>query len=673
MGFVLNDNQRLGVSHGDGPMMVLAGPGSGKTMVITHRIAHLIEHHGVRPEHILVITFTKAAAMEMERRFEQLTDRRHGHKVTFGTFHAIFFRILKSYYDLKMNQLLMDDRKNDVFRDIVRQLDIEYADENEFISEVMSEISLMKSELIQVKYYNPKCCSTDIFYKIYGLYEAFKREKRMIDFDDMLTKCYTLLTKNEELLAYWRNRFQYVLIDEFQDINRVQYATIQLLVAPMNNLFVVGDDDQSIYSFRGAKPEFLLNFPKDYEHTARIILSTNYRSSQHIVEASKRVIRENEKRYIKDMRTRNTMGRYPIIMEARDTSDEAQKMLEQLLKLKEDGDIPLSDMAIIYRTNIQSRAIIDMLLDMNIPFVVRDKAALLYDHWVARDIIAYLRLALNIRDNEALLRILNKPKRYVSKAAIATIRKQYGELLGGLYQFYHDKQWMLDRIEELQYHIQLMGKRTTWEMIKYIRQKIGYDAYLEAYAAYRKISALGLYEILSELSESAKHYDEVEQWFGHIEEYREKMEESDKTSIDRDAVTLTTMHAAKGLEFQVVWIIGAIEGLLPHQKSTRDKDIEEERRLFYVGMTRAKEKLYISYVGERYDEDTLPSRFLNEIYTYMMEGIQVKDHVLHKKFGKGHVLSIEEDTAVVKFEGAGKVKLNLRHCMENKIINIEDI
>ncbi len=565
----------------------------------------------------------------------------------------------------------MDNRKIEIFREIVRKLDIQYADENEFIQDVISEISHMKSELIQIKYYNAKSCSTDNFYKIYGLYEAFKREKRMIDFDDMLMKCYLLLKKNHEILTYWQSRFRYVLIDEFQDINRVQYATIQMLVSPENNLFVVGDDDQSIYSFRGAKPEFLLNFPKDYEHAARIILNTNYRSTKHIVEASKLVIRENQKRYMKHMITDNHTGKYPIIIEAKDSGDEAKQMVHHILKLREKHDIPLSDIAIIYRTNIQSRAIIDIFLDMHIPFVVRDKAAILYDHWVARDIIAYLRLALDIRDGEALFRILNKPKRYVSKAAIAIIRKEYDDVLGGLYQYYHEKQWMINHIEELQYHIQFMRKRSVMEMIQYIRKAIGYDQYLQEYAAYRKISAHGLYEILGELSESAKQFDSVDSWFEHIEEYREKMEESNKMDLSKDAVTLTTMHASKGLEFPIVWIIGVVEGLLPHHKSTRDKDIEEERRLFYVGMTRAKEHLYISYVQERYAESTKPSRFLMELYTYLMGDIKVNGYIQHKKFGKGLVLALNDDIVVVQFEKSNKVKLNLRHCIENQLLRVE--
>lgn len=669
MGFALNDNQRLAVSHHQGPMMVLAGPGSGKTMVITHRIAYLIEQCGVKPEHILVITFTKAAALEMEKRFEQISDSRHGQTVNFGTFHAIFFRILQSYYDLQINQLLMDDRKLEVFRDIVRKLHIEYADENEFIADVISEISLMKSELIQIKYYNPTSCSTDIFKKIYGLYEAFKRERKMIDFDDMLVKCYALLKQNKEVLTYWQSRFRYVLIDEFQDINRVQYATTQMLVSPENNLFVVGDDDQSIYSFRGAKPEFLLSFPKDYEQAPCIVLNTNYRSTKHIVQSSKQVIRENKKRYTKDMATHNNLGKHPIIVEAKDSHDEAKQMVHHLLALKKKHQIPLSEIAIIYRTNIQSRAIIDIFLDMHIPFIVRDKAALLFDHWVARDIMAYLRLTYNIKDGEALLRIVNKPKRYVSKAAIAMIKKEYDDVLGGLYQYYQDKQWMIDRIEEMQYHLQCMRKRSTSEMIEYVRKAIGYDQYLQEYAAYRKISVDGLYEILGELSESARLFEQVDAWFAHIEAYREKMEESNKMDLSKDAVTLTTMHASKGLEYRVVWIIGAVEGLLPHQKSNRDKDIEEERRLFYVGMTRAKEHLYISYVNERYHESTKPSRFLTQLCTYLMGDLKVNGMIQHKKFGKGTVLAMDEDTVVVQFKKS-KVTLNVKHCMENQLLKV---
>ncbi|WP_193774552.1 ATP-dependent helicase [Vallitalea guaymasensis] len=243
MGHELNNSQKQAVTHNEGPMMVLAGPGSGKTMVITHRVINLIEELKVDPSNILVITFTKAAAITMQNRFENLSDSNNNKKVLFGTFHSVFFRILKSYYDLNVSQIIMENKKLDVFKEIVRQLKIEYEDENEFINQVTTEISLIKNELINVKYYNAVSCSNEDFYKIYSLYEAYKREKRSIDFDDMLIKCYNLLSRNSKILSSWQSRFRYILIDEFQDINRVQYETIKLLAKPNDNLFIVGDDD----------------------------------------------------------------------------------------------------------------------------------------------------------------------------------------------------------------------------------------------------------------------------------------------------------------------------------------------------------------------------------------------------------------------------------------------
>jgi DNA helicase-2/ATP-dependent DNA helicase PcrA len=670
MEYDLNDNQKISIAHNRGPMMVLAGPGSGKTMVITHRIIQLIEKYNVNPNNILVITFTKAAAITMEKRFENLSNNKYSKRVMFGTFHSVFFRILKSYYDLNVSQILMENEKIDVFKEIVRKLQIEYEDENEFIKDIINEISLIKSELIKINYYNPLTCSNDDFYNIYGLYEAYKREKKMIDFDDMLVKCYYLLMKNNDLLSYWQSQFKYILIDEFQDINRVQYETIKLLAKPNNNLFIVGDDDQSIYSFRGAKPEFLLNFPKDFQDTRKIILNNNYRSTKKIVELSKSVIKHNEKRYIKNMITNNIFGNQPIIIQANDALQEAKLVVEQIINLSEKEKIPLSEIAVIYRTNIQSRAIIDMFLDMNIPFVVRDRVSIIYDHWVAKDIISYMKLAQNINNTEALIRIINKPRRYISKVAIEISKKYSENIWQGLYKNYEKQQWMLNRLDELQYHIQVMKKSKPYDIIKYIRNSIGYDKYLQGYAEYRKIGIEGLIEILNEIGESARNYITIDEWFKHIDEYRDMMQEKNNHSeIYKDAVTLTTMHSSKGLEFNVVWIVGVVEGLIPHERSIRDKDIEEERRLFYVGMTRAKDYLFISYLKNRYDESAVQSRFLTEIHDYYIESIEVGTIINHKRFGKGKVIKCKNKNITVKFNENKKVKLNLKFCMDNNLIS----
>ncbi|GMQ57571.1 ATP-dependent helicase [Vallitalea sediminicola] len=672
MGHELNSNQKKAVTHNEGPMMVLAGPGSGKTMVITHRIINLIEEYNVNPSNILVITFTKAAAITMENRFENLSDSNAGKKVLFGTFHSVFFRILKSYYDLNVSQIIMENKKLDVFREIVRQLEIEYEDENEFINQIMTEISLIKNELINVKYYNAVSCSNEDFYKIYSLYEAYKREKKAIDFDDMLIKCYNLLSKNDKILNIWQSKFKYILIDEFQDINRVQYETIKLLAKPDDNLFIVGDDDQSIYSFRGAKPEFLLNFPEEYGDTKKIVLNNNYRSTKNIVKVSRSVIKNNHKRYIKDMITSNKDGNQLNLIETKDIGDEAKTVADSILELSKQKNIPLSEIAIIYRTNIQSRAIIDIFLDMNIPFVVRDKAAIIYDHWVAKDMISYMKLALDIKDKEALIRIINKPKRYISKVAIEISKKYSDNIWEGLYKHSQEKEWMINRLDELQYHLQVIKKSKPYDIIKYIRKEIGYDGYLNNYAAYRKIGIEGLIEILNEIGESTKNFETIHEWFNHIEEYRKLMEESDNNrNIYKDSITLTTMHSSKGLEFGIVWIVGAVEGLIPHEKSNRDKDIEEERRLFYVGMTRAKEYLYISYINNRYDEPAVQSRFLDEIYDYFATKIGAGSIIVHKKFGKGIVTKLNKKSVTVDFEKKRNIKLNIQFCMQNNLIKYE--
>ena len=671
MGYELNDNQKVAVSHNEGPMMVLAGPGSGKTMVITHRVMNLINQYAVQPDNILVITFTKAAALTMENRFDNLYINSNNKKVIFGTFHSIFFRILKSYYQLNVSQILMENKKIEVFREIIRQLEIEYEDESEFINQIITEISLIKNELISVEYYNCVCCSNENFYKIYSLYEAYKREKKMIDFDDMLVKCYHLLMKNDKILSVWRDKLKYILIDEFQDINRVQYETIKLLSKPNDNLFIVGDDDQSIYSFRGAKPEFLLNFSDDYKNSKKIILNENYRSTKNIVEISKEVIKNNKKRYIKNMITNNKEGRNINIIQAQDITVEAKIVADRILELSKDNNIPLSEIAIIYRTNVQSRAIIDMFLDMNIPFVVRDKVAIIYDHWVAKDIISYMKLVSDITNKDALIRIINKPKRYISKAAIETSKKYTNNVWDGLYKFYEEQEWMQNRLDELQYNLQIIREYKPYDMIHYIRNNIGYDKYLSNYAEYRKIGIEGLLEILNEIGESTKNYQTTEEWFAHIEEYRKLIEENDNNNnFYKDAVTLTTMHSSKGLEFDIVWIIGAVEGLIPHEKSNRDRDIEEERRLFYVGMTRAKEYLYISYIDNRYDEEVKQSRFLEEIYNYFIHNIQINSNIIHKKFGKGTVVKLNSKSIVVDFKNKKKIKLNIKFCIQNNLITI---
>ncbi|MFW6015913.1 MAG: ATP-dependent helicase [bacterium] len=608
----LNETQKKAVKHKVGPMMVLAGPGSGKTMVITYRTKYLIEKYNVNPRNILVITFTKAAADEMKERFLELINSDKT-SVTFGTFHSVFFRILRLRENYKVGSVITEDRKYKVLLQIIKSLKIEYEDENEIIRDILSEISNMTNELIELDNYHSNVCSDCDFRRIINSYKNFKQKHRLIDFDDMLKKCYRLLLEDNNILSFWQNKYKYILIDEFQDINRIQYECVKMLVRPENNLFVVGDDDQAIYQFRGARPDFLLGFPKDYKNVDKVVLNKNYRSTKRILKSGLNVISHNNNRYKKALNTLNEEGEKPLVLSCENAEEEANQITQSIRNIIINKKIALSEIAVIYRTNIQARLYIERLMDLNIPFVVKDQMANIFDHWIAKDIIAYFSLSGNIKDSDALTRIINKPKRYVNKEVVLAAKKNSPNIWEGLYKSYDDKNWMVERFEELKYHIQTIRRLTPYEGIKYIRKAIGYDDYLVDYANFRKVKDEGLIEIADDLQESAKSYKTLNEWLTHIESYSKELKEQYKKNKSKEAVTLTTVHSAKGLEFNTVYLIGCNEGLLPHDKSNDNEGLEEERRLFYVGITRAKKKLILSYFKERNEKNMVVSRFISEL------------------------------------------------------------
>ncbi|WP_105615534.1 ATP-dependent helicase [Vallitalea okinawensis] len=670
---MLNEQQRKAVLHLDGPMMVLAGPGSGKTMVITHRVKHMIEQHNIHPKDILVITFTKAAADEMKNRFHSLMGK--SLNISFGTFHSIFFRIIRSVYPYTVNSIIKDEVKYGLFKSIIHDLGIDYEDEQEFIEALQNDISLMKNELIDLKYYNPMNFCSEDFINIVKRYEGYKKEKRLLDFDDMLTHCYQILSHNDQLLAYWQKRFPYILIDEFQDINRAQYEIIKMLATSKKNIFIVGDDDQSIYKFRGARPEFLLDFPEDFEGTQSVVLNINYRSNEAIVRKSTRVIKKNNKRYEKTLTSHRGKGLEPIVVHVEDTDEEARKIAETLLNLNKKG-IPFQEMAVIFRTNLQARAVVDAFLDHNLPFILRDRAPSIYDHWIAKDIIAYLKGALDQKDKESLVRIANKPKRYISKWIINELKRSPKDFFKFIYEHPDLKSWQIGKVEELEGQLIMLKIKSPVNAVKYIRHTIGYDDYIKEYANFKKIGIKGLKEILDELVESAKHFESLEHWLQHIDDVREELHHNQKKTSklnNEDKITLSTMHGAKGLEFEVVWMISVVEGIIPHEKSNRDDEIEEERRLFYVGLTRAKEQLFISSVRTRYEEEVAVSRFLDEMEeVFDFSSLEVGQQIHHKAYGAGKIKKIDGQVAHVKFKGnMATKKIELAYCIKNKLIQIK--
>lgn len=608
MGF--NKAQKEAITQKDGPIMVLAGPGSGKTLVITRRIECLIRHHKVKPEEILVVTFTKAATAEMRERFLRLMEGKYL-PVTFGTFHGIYYGILKWAYRLNADNILSEEEKRAIIREAAEGLEeeLEIDDEKEFLSGISSEIGSIKNNRLDLDSFESNQCSPEAFRSIYREYERIRNRRRKLDFDDMLVLCYDLFKKRPDILKKWQQRYTYILIDEFQDINQVQYDVIRMLAAPQNNLFIVGDDDQSIYKFRGARPEIMLGFKKDYEDAKEILLDVNYRSTKNIVYGAQKVIMKNRSRYEKKIVTLNEKGENVHIQETRNPVEESRYVLGQISEELKKG-VPLSEIAVLYRTAMEPRALVETLMEYNIPFQMKEHVPNLYEHFIGRNLCAYLRMATGKRERKDFLEVMNRPIRYISRSAV-----ENGEVsFESLRKFYCDKEWMLDRIDQLDVDLRILKQMTPYAAIQYIRKKIGYDDFLRDYALTHKMKLEDLTEVLHEIQERAKEYKTIEEWFAHIEQYGQELEQKAKRNqYNPNAVSLLTMHGAKGLEFHSVFLIEANEDVCPYKKAEVVEDMEEERRMFYVAMTRAKKRLVISYVKERNGKPMLPSRFVHEL------------------------------------------------------------
>lgn len=607
----LNHAQTEAVAHNKGPCMVLAGPGSGKTLTIAKRIEYLIMKHKVRPEEILVITFTKYAAWEMKNRTRSICGP-SSYAVTFGTFHGIYYGILKWAYRLNQSNLLSDEEKYRILREILPGIDWdqepEADEEKDYLQELAIEIGNVKNNCMDIEEYEPVKYTTEKFRKLYRTYEETKKKYRKIDFEDMLIQCRDLFMKRPDILKKWQEKFQYILVDEFQDVNQAQYDVVRMLAAPQDNLFVVGDDDQSVYGFRGAKPGIMMEFMKDYPKARQILLDVNYRSSGYIVKGALRVIGNNKIRFEKKIEAFRKPDETVHVQEVKDPVQEAEYVLERIREYREKG-VSYTEMAVLYRTNVDARAMSELMTEYQIPFVMKEHLNNIYEHFIALDMISYLRLSQGEYDRKYFLQIANRPNRYLTRESMKTGNVSYESLR----RYYRDKDWMVDRIDQLEWDMKMICDKTPYAAIQYIRKRMGYDEFLKEYAAYRKISSEDLFALLEEIWQNSKGYGTIKEWFEHIENYGKMLKEQNKKNGEKEGVNLMTMHAAKGLEFDTVFVIEANEGSCPYKKATADEEIEEERRLFYVAMTRAKRKLVISYVKEKNGKDLLPSRFVSEL------------------------------------------------------------
>ena len=607
----LNHAQTEAVAHNKGLCMVLAGPGSGKTLTIAKRIEYLIMKHKVRPEEILVITFTKYAAWEMKNRTRSICGP-SSYAVTFGTFHGIYYGILKWAYRLNQSNLLSDEEKYRILREILPGIDWdqepEADEEKDYLQELAIEIGNVKNNCMDIEEYEPVKYTTEKFRKLYRTYEETKKKYRKIDFEDMLIQCRDLFMKRPDILKKWQEKFQYILVDEFQDVNQAQYDVVRMLAAPQDNLFVVGDDDQSVYGFRGAKPGIMKEFMKDYPKARQILLDVNYRSSGYIVKGALRVIGNNKIRFEKKIEAFRKPDETVHVQEVKDPVQEAEYVLERIREYREKG-VSYTEMAVLYRTNVDARAMSELMTEYQIPFVMKEHLNNIYEHFIALDMISYLRLSQGEYDRKYFLQIANRPNRYLTRESMKTGNVSYESLR----RYYRDKDWMVDRIDQLEWDMKMICDKTPYAAIQYIRKRMGYDEFLKEYAAYRKISSEDLFAVLEEIWQNSKGYGTIKEWFEHIESYGKMLKEQNKKNGEKEVVNLMTMHAAKGLEFDTVFVIEANEGSCPYKKATADEELEEERRLFYVAMTRAKRKLVISYVKEKNGKDLLPSRFVSEL------------------------------------------------------------
>lgn len=606
MGF--NEAQTQAIQHTDGPCLVLAGPGSGKTLTIVNRVKYLIEKQKVRPEEILVVTFTRFAAAEMKSRLCLVMGKRDL-PVTVGTFHGIYYGILKWAYRMNQENILSETEKYQILRGVINKERMEIFDEEDFIQDIAAEIGKVKNNRIPLEEFVSEKCSADAFRNIYRNYEQHRKELKKIDFDDMLVLCYELFRSRPDVLAQWQKKFRYVLIDEFQDINRIQYDVIRMLAQPENNLFVVGDDDQAIYGFRGADSELMLGFGKDFPDAKQILLGMNYRSTANIVQNSLKLIENNVERYSKKLEANREGGSCLHIQEVKDPVEEAEYVLEEIQKCKENG-IKEEEIAILFRVHTDARAVVEAMVERKIPFQMKEHLPNIYEHFITKDIMAYFRLATGARNRQDFLQVMNRPKRYLGRDSVAGTKVSFEDMR----KFYCDKDWMIDRIDQFEWDVKMLMKMAPYAAIQYIRKRIGYDDFLKEYAFTHQINRSDLNEVLAEIEEAAKAFTSVEEWFTHVEEYTETLRAKEKErNRPRPGVRLMTIHASKGLEFKQVFLIEANEGRIPYQKAKTDKEIEEERRLFYVAMTRAKDFLKICYVKIKNGKEVTPSRFVDEL------------------------------------------------------------
>ena len=604
---MFSKSQEMAIAHFKGPAIVLAGPGSGKTTVITHRVKNLIQKNHVDPTKILVVTFTKAAAENMRLRFKSLMAGR-SLPVSFGTFHSIFFRILRTEKDYKPDSLLSDMEKINIIKEIIIRLKIDVASKNEFTRSIMDDIGKAKGNMENVRDFEPITCDKELFLKVMDEYEREKMLSNKVDFEDMLRLCYELFKEKPHLLEKWQSVFEYVLVDEFQDINKLQFEIVKMISAPENNIFVVGDDDQAIYGFRGSHPELMFEFEEYYKDAEEILLANNYRSTKAIVDMANDLIVHNNARFDKNIVAVGEDGIAPDIRIFKSQKEEIESTGQMIKEYIKQGVKP-SEIAVLVRNNIFIQNIRTIFESMDVNTYTKTKSDVLASSMVYKDIICYLKCANSWEngecfDVESFINILNKPTRLISRDSVL----ECGANLTKLKELYsHDKE-VLRNISDLDFHMEMIKKLNPYGAINYIKNVVGYEEYLMRYANDKGQSLKKLKFELDRIQMESENYKTIKEWVSLSEQ-----KQTEKKEIKTEGVNIITMHGSKGLEFKVVFILNVNQGIIPTSRAIREQDFEEERRVFYVAMTRAEKYLHIFLIGENLGFPMEPSMFLNEI------------------------------------------------------------
>ena len=644
----LNDKQKEAVLATEGPCLVIAGAGSGKTKVLTHKIAYLLSEKNVKPWNILSITFTNKAANEMKQRVEKLVGEA-SQEMWLGTFHSICVRILRRFIDrigFDTTFLIFDSTdQRTLVKECIKSIGL---DDKLFTDRsVLSEISNGKNDMLEPKAYQVKYNGDfrkEKIGEVYELYQKKLKENNALDFDDIINYTIKILTENPDVLEYYTEKFKYVLVDEYQDTNKAQFMLVSILASKYGNITVVGDNDQGIYSFRGADITNILNFEKDFPGSKIVKLEQNYRCTGNILKAANAVIKNNENKYDKKLWTENEEGKLPCIYKAEDEYDEASYIVKQINMLKMEEYLKLSDFVILYRMNSPSRAIEDIFRRENIPYKIIGGLKF-YERKEIKDIIAYLRLIFNTSDNLSLKRIINEPKRGIGKTSLDNIQDISDKTGKSMYEIIkYAEQYELNRvkansiqfvevIEELRKQV---NQIPISELIKLTLNKTGYVKALENE---NTIEAESRIQNLEEFLTVAIEFEEqmAENTLAEFLESISLTSDIDNMEESEDTVTLMTLHSAKGLEFPVVFLVGMEEGIFPGYKSIGEiKELEEERRLFYVGITRAMQYLYLTCAKRRtifgstsYNQ---MSRFLKEIPKDLLDGYEEIDNEDNNSF-----------------------------------------